>query len=180
MSYKFHPSEYLTAMPYRYLSLIEYQDAHGQHFYNILFNETLQFAEAHVAFDLELIITYVIIVGVFAGSVYGIYYCLATKTVCFSSMARALLGFFFSTTSPCARLLATEAGQEAAAQEKERGEQQEGWCWSCQGVSCGPRKQRVAPGHARHAAAAEQEGQEELTRARLPHPQPHSTRPPGN
>ena len=82
MSYKFVPSEYLTPMPYRLFSVIEYSDARGQRYFNVLFNETLGFGEANVAFDLELIMTYLIIIGTFVGSIYGIYVCLTKKAVC--------------------------------------------------------------------------------------------------
>ena len=84
LSYKFHPSEYLTAMPYRFYSVVEYYDEHQQIYQNVLHNETLQFSEAHVAFDMELIVTYAIIIAAFGGSLYGLYYCFTTKTVCFS------------------------------------------------------------------------------------------------
>jgi len=80
ISYKFRPSEYLTAMPYRFFSLIEYSDNNNQRFFNILFNETLGFAEANVAFDVELIMTYLVIVGFFVGCGYLIYSCVAKKT----------------------------------------------------------------------------------------------------
>jgi len=80
VSYKFAPSEYLTAMPYRLFSVIEYSDARGQRYFNVLFNETLGFAEANVAFDVELIMTYLIIIGTIVGSIYGIYLCFTKKT----------------------------------------------------------------------------------------------------
>jgi len=80
ISYKFHPSEYLTAMPYRFFSIIEYSDENKQRYFNVLFNETLGFGEANVAFDVELIMTYLVIVGFFAGCGYLIYSCVATKT----------------------------------------------------------------------------------------------------
>jgi len=79
ISYKFRPSEYLTPMPYRFFSLIEYSDAHGQRYFNVLFNETLGFSEANVAFDVELITTYLIILGTFAGGIYGIYHFIMKK-----------------------------------------------------------------------------------------------------
>jgi len=79
ISYKFHPSEYLTAMPYRFFSIIEYSDENNQRYFNILFNETIGFAEANVAFDVELIMTYLIIIGFFAGCGYLIYSCVANK-----------------------------------------------------------------------------------------------------
>jgi len=79
VSYKFRPSEYLTAMPYRFFSILEYSDANGQHYFNVLFNETLGFSEANVAFDVELIMTYLIIIGTFVGIIYGIYYCFMNK-----------------------------------------------------------------------------------------------------
>jgi len=79
VSYKFLPSEYLTPMPYRFFSAVEYSDMNGQRYFNILFNETLGFAEADVAFDIELIMTYLIIIGTFVGSGYGIYYCVTKK-----------------------------------------------------------------------------------------------------
>jgi len=80
ISYKFRPSEYLTAMPYRFFSVIEYSDENKQRYFNVLFNETLGFAEANVAFDVELIMTYLIIVGFFVGCGYLIYSCLFNKT----------------------------------------------------------------------------------------------------
>ena len=69
-------------MPYRYFSIIEYSDENKQRYYNVLFNETLGFAEANVAFDVELIMTYLIIIGFFAGCGYLIYYCVMNKSVC--------------------------------------------------------------------------------------------------
>jgi len=80
LSFKFHPSEYLTPMPYRFFSLIEYSDSHGQRFFNVLFNETLGFSEANSAFDVELIMTYLIIIGSIVGAIYGIYNCAMKKT----------------------------------------------------------------------------------------------------
>jgi len=79
VSYKFHPSEYLTPMPYRFFSIIEYTDEKDQHYYNVLFNETLPFSEANVAFDFELIMTYLILIGIVVGSGYLIYNCIANK-----------------------------------------------------------------------------------------------------
>jgi len=78
-SYKFRPSEYLTPMAYRFFSIIEYSDAEGRRYFNVLFNETFGFAEANVAFDLELIMTYLIIIGTIGGSIYGIYNCVVKK-----------------------------------------------------------------------------------------------------
>lgn len=80
ISYKFRPSEYLTAMPYRFFSIVEYSDEDSQRYFNVLFNETLGFAEANVAFDVELIMTYLIIVGFFVGCGYLIYSFVAKKT----------------------------------------------------------------------------------------------------
>jgi len=80
VSYMFRPSEYLTPMPYRFFSLIEYSDEEGQRYFNILFNETLGFGEANVAFDFELVMTYVMIVAFFVGCGYLIYSCVAKKT----------------------------------------------------------------------------------------------------
>jgi len=80
ISYKFRPSEYLTPMAYRFFSIIEYSDAEGRRYFNVLFNETFGFAEANVAFDFELFMTYIIIIGTIAGSIYGIYTCVVKKT----------------------------------------------------------------------------------------------------
>ena len=82
ISYKFRPSEYLTAMPYRFFSMIEYNDAKGQRYFNVLFNETLAFTEANVAFDVELIATYLLIIGFVVGMGYLAYTCFQKKTVC--------------------------------------------------------------------------------------------------
>jgi len=89
ISYKFRPSEYLTAMPYRFFSVIEYSDENSQRYFNILFNETLGFAEANVAFDVELVMTYLIIVGFFVGIVYLAYYCVASKTTSKSKSSKS-------------------------------------------------------------------------------------------
>jgi len=80
ISYRFRPSEYLTAMPYRFFSIIEYSDQDKQRYFNVLFNETLGFSEANVAFDVELIMTYLVIIGFFAGCGYLIYSCVVSKT----------------------------------------------------------------------------------------------------
>jgi len=81
ISYKFRPSEYLTPMPYRFFSLIEYSDEDKQRYFNVLFNETLGFGEANVAFDVELIMTYLLIIGFFVGCGYLVYSCVAKKTM---------------------------------------------------------------------------------------------------
>lgn len=69
-------------MPYRFFSMIEYNDGKGQRYFNVLFNETLAFTEANVAFDVELIATYLLIIGFVAGMGYLAYTCFQKKTVC--------------------------------------------------------------------------------------------------
>lgn len=101
ISYKFRPSEYLTAMPYRFFSMIEYNDGQGQRYFNVLFNETLAFAEANVAFDVELIATYLLIIGFVVGMGYLAYTCFQKNTVCyplfssFSVLSHTLFLTFF-------------------------------------------------------------------------------------
>ena len=170
ISYKFRPSEYLAAMPYRFFSMIEYNDGKGQRYFNVLFNETLAFTEANVAFDVELIATYLLIIGFVAGMGYLAYTCFQKKTVCkplFPSSPFQTLLYRFS------RFLCMFAMQRNA------GQGQEGCC--CKGCracrACGPREERVARRHGgARAHEAGEEGEEVKEELSSETPQTRATR----
>jgi len=80
IAYRVHPSEYLPEQPFRFITIVNYMDPQSNHYFNVAFNGTINFTEKKVAFDIELILTYIILLASAAGIVYLIYRCVAKKT----------------------------------------------------------------------------------------------------
>jgi len=81
VTYKIHPSEYLPQQHFRFITLVDYIDPSNARYLGVAFNDTIPFDEKHVAFDFELILTYIILIAIVAGIGYFIYNLVSTKFV---------------------------------------------------------------------------------------------------
>jgi len=80
IAYRITPSQYLPEQPFRLLTLLDYIDPASNRYFSVAFNDTIHITEKRSAFDIELILTYAILIGTVAGILYLIYGCVSKKT----------------------------------------------------------------------------------------------------